>query len=411
MVAKKILLSAYACSPIRGSEPGNGWAWAVGLARRGFHVWCFTNVEDREEIIKAHSETGLMDLHFVFIDLPGSLDRRLLNTDSKTIYLHYKMWQRRAAVVARKLHASVHFDIAHHVTFGSLQQGNFLWKLNGVKKIFGPVGGGQKALPIFKEYFGGAWKIEKLRDVVTTLSTALSKNFKNSILKSDYVLVSNADTFEMAKKVLNGSSERIQFVPDASIPTSMEHIGELQRNATGVLKLLWVGRLLPRKGLNLVLEALSKVPDNVAYELSIIGGGEWFHLIDDWIKNYGFERSKIKISGQIPFEDVLNYYRNSDVFIFCSLRDSFGAQLHEAMAFGLPIITLNTHGAALFVPDDAGIKVTPVTKEQTISDIAKAVVKMHDDEEFRRKCGHHSYLNAQKNTWQVRIDTVVEKYY
>ena len=411
MKGKKILLSAYACSPFRGSEPGNGWSWATILALKGFEVWCFTNVEDEKEIMEAAAKLNLPNLHFVFVKLNNGLDSFLLDTSSKKIYLHYLLWHKKAATVAKKLHAKIHFDIGHHVTFGSLQQGTFLWKLKGLKIIFGPVGGGQEALPIFKEYFGKAWNIEKIRSAISWFSIKHSLNFKNTILKSDYVLVTNDDTSRMAKTVKNHQPDKIIFLNDTAVPKVMEMHEPFVRVADKKLKLLWVGRMLPRKGLNLVLESLSKVPEWVDYSLTVVGGGEQFHLIDGWMENYGVDKSNVNILGQIPFFEVIEYYKKSDVFIFCSLRDSFGAQLTEAMAFGLPVIVLNIHGAALGVPDNCGIKVTPVTKDSTVTDIAAAITRMYEDVHFRMECSQNSFKHSSNNTWENRVQEVIEKFY
>ena len=132
---KKVLLSAYACSPIRGSEPGNGWSWAMNLALKGYEVWCMTNVEDRDVIIKEKARLGLPNLHFVFVNLGFGIDKHFLDTSSKKIYVHYLLWRKKAAQEALKLHAKIHFDIAHHVTFGSFQQGTFLGPMSMIPKV------------------------------------------------------------------------------------------------------------------------------------------------------------------------------------------------------------------------------------------------------------------------------------
>lgn len=410
MNPKKILLSAYACSPIRGSEPGNGWSWAAGLAAKGFEVWCFTNVEDEKEILEASEKSGMPNLHFVFVRMPF-IDKYFLDTGSKKIYLHYALWRRKAARIAQKMHAEIHFDIAHHVTFGSLQQGNFLWKLKDIKIIFGPVGGGQKALPVFKDYFGNAWKTEKIRDWITGFSTSLGTNFKNSILKSDFVLVSNKETFQLAQNGNKILSEKIKYVLDSVVPSALNDLPYIPNKNSKVIKLLWVGRILPRKGLNLVLESLSRLPEDMNYEFIVVGGGEWFHKVEGWIEQYGIDRKKIKLTGQIPYKDVIEYYKSADVFIFCSLRDSFGSQLLEAMAYSLPIITLNINGQATGVPDECGIKVTPETKEQTLDDIKDAIIKMYSDPDYREACARASYSYSKNNRWSNRIDEIVSNYY
>ncbi len=408
---KKVLLSAYACSPFRGSEPGNGWSWATNLAAFGYQVWCFTNVEDKKEILEAKEKLGFDNLHFVFVELPFELDKKLLDTASKKIYFHYMAWQKIAAKLAIKLHKEVHFDIAHHVTFGSLQQGSFIWKVPGVKKIFGPVGGGQAALPLLKEYFGKWWKTERIRNSISSMGLQFSRNFRNTVLKSDYVLVTNTDTLNMALAVKNCDPKKILFVPDTAVPKVMEKIERVNRVPGIKLKLVWVGRMLPRKGLNLVLDALSYVPPHVDYSLTIVGGGECFPLIDGWIDQYGLDRNRLIVLGQIPFFEVIDEYKKADVFVFCSLRDSYGAQLTEAMAFGLPVVALNIHGVTVGVPDNCGIKVTPVSKEQTVKDIAAAIVKMHDDTAFRLQCSENAYRHSVNNTWENRIKEVTDKFY
>ncbi len=43
---------------IKGSEPGNGWSWALNLALQGYEVWCLTNVEDRDATQKELQQLG-----------------------------------------------------------------------------------------------------------------------------------------------------------------------------------------------------------------------------------------------------------------------------------------------------------------------------------------------------------------
>ncbi len=408
---KKILLSAYACSPIRGSEPGNGWSWCIELAALGYEVWCFTNIEDKDEILSATASLNLPNLSFVFVALSFNLDKLLLDTSSKKVYFHYLLWQKKAGSLAIQHHKKLNFDVAHHVSFGSLQQGGFIWRLKGAKKIFGPAGGGQHALEIFKNYFGKSWQTEKLRTLISKMGLKFSSNFKNTMLKSDYVLTTNEDTMNMALSVKGIRANKVVFVPDTAVPKIMEAIPFVEKPAHGTLKLLWVGRLLPRKGLNLVLNALKFVPAHVDYSLTIVGDGECFPLINLWIDEYGIDRKRLNILGKMPFVDVIDEYKKADTFIFCSMRDSFGAQLTEAMAFSLPIITLNIHGAVKGVPDSCGIKINTNTIEQTLADIAAAITTMHDDINLRKQFSIGSYNYSKQNTWQNRVRDVTQNFY
>src|SRR3954454_25025722 len=86
----RILISAYGCSPGRGSEPGVGWNWSVQLAR--FHdVWVLT--PERERLaIQAYPANDLPpNLHFVHCDLPSSIRPRSPGTTIEYV-LHYHLW-------------------------------------------------------------------------------------------------------------------------------------------------------------------------------------------------------------------------------------------------------------------------------------------------------------------------------
>lgn len=407
---KKVLLSAYACSPIRGSEENNGWCWAKGLAEKGYEVWCLTNNQDEKEKEAERQRLGLETLHFIFVDLPFDLDAILLKPSAKTIYLHYFLWKKKAANKAVKLHKKYRFDVAHHVTYGSFQQGSCLYKLDGCRLIYGPVGGGQMALPIFKPYFGASWKTEVIREWVSKLFLTSSSSLKRTLNKADCVLTINQETEDLLRKsgYYEGQSD---MVIDAAIPPAYENMPYVEKTEHKELRILWIGRLLPRKGINLSLKALAYLPNHIPYKLTIVGGGEQEKFIDDWLTEYGLDPSKIDRRGKIPFAAVANEYRRADVMLFCSLRDTAGNQVMEAMAYGLPVIVLNISGMVNMVPDNCGIKVTPTTTEGTPKDIALAIEKMYVDTQFRKEASRNAYQHAMATTWKNKIEHVTSKYY
>lgn len=71
----KILLSAYACEPNKGSEPGVGWSWAIELAKH-HEVWALTR-DNNEPIItdylKKNPEYKNDNLHFIYVGLSRKL--------------------------------------------------------------------------------------------------------------------------------------------------------------------------------------------------------------------------------------------------------------------------------------------------------------------------------------------------
>src|SRR5579863_8818497 len=138
-VRVKLLVSAYACEPGKGSEPGVGWNWVQALVRRGYHVQVITRSNNREAI-ENDSTWRREELAFHYYDLPGWMRR--WKRWPGGIYLYYLLWQIGALRVARRLHAAERFDRVHHVTFASYRQPSFMGRL-GIPFIFGPVGGGE----------------------------------------------------------------------------------------------------------------------------------------------------------------------------------------------------------------------------------------------------------------------------
>ena len=90
--------------------------------------------------------------------------------------------------------------------------------------------------------------------------------------------------------------------------------------------------------------------------------------------------------------------------MFCSLRDSFGAQFLEAMASGMPIITLDHQGAGDCIPDGASIKVAVTTPEETTTKLAAAVEYVYDHPDALDAMGECGYTYARDETWERRVE-------
>ncbi|WP_405416096.1 glycosyltransferase [Maribacter sp. Asnod1-A12] len=408
---KKVLLSAYACSPYKGSEFCVGWSWAAGLAKKGFEVYCITNIEDYEECEEEKRKLNLINLHFVPVRISSFIDKHWLDNNKKSIYIHYFLWKLKASRVVEKLHLQHNFDVAQHVSYGSFQQGSSLYRLTDCKVIFGPVGGGQMSLPIFKPYFGSSWKIEKIRKLVSNYLVNYGTALNETLKKADVVLTVNRETEDLLKTSKHYKEGSSFGISDSALPVQFESNEFIDRIPKEEFRILWVGRFLPRRGLELSLKAISFLPDDVSYKLIIIGDGEQGGNLSQWIEEYDLNTEKIEHLGWIPYEQMHEEYRKADVMLFCPLRDTAGLQATEAMGFSLPIITMNISGMRTIVSDACGIKITPSTTDGTAVDIAKAIEHMYYDLDYRKKAARVAYERAMKYTWDYKINEVVSRFY
>lgn len=401
----RILLSAYSCHPNKGSEEGNGWNWAIELSKKAEYVFCYTRSKNKDAILSALAKTGIQNLQFVFVD-PAPFFERHYKSNKVGLYMHYIMWQRQAFLMAKELKRVHSYTIVHHVTFASLQLGSYLYKLN-LPLIFGPVGGGQISPKQFKAYFGRYWKVEVARKITSNLLLLLNPGTKRTIRKASMVLVSNYDTKRIAEKV---GAKNISLFFDTGLPTSF-YPGTLKSTShQDELQILWVGRLMPRKGLQLVLESLAIIKSLVNFKLTIVGDGEMGEYVNKWIENLELQ-GKVTWVGQVPFDAVKEYYLKSHLFILTSLRDSCPAQLLEAMAYGLPVVTLDMHGASIAVPNSAGVKIKPTTPEETKQKIAEAITYLSQNPEVLKQMGADAYQYALNQTWEKKVAYVYNNFY
>ena len=134
----RVLASAYACEPCKGSEPGVGWNWVCQIAK--FHdVWVITRANNRRAIEEKLAQQPMPRVRWIFYDLPGWA--RFWKKKRRGIHAYYYLWQIGAYWRARRLHRTVYFDLAHHVTLVTYWMPSFM-ALLPVPLLWGPVGGG-----------------------------------------------------------------------------------------------------------------------------------------------------------------------------------------------------------------------------------------------------------------------------
>ena len=400
----KILLSVFACDPTKGGESGRSWNWAVTNAELGHDVWCLVREENRPQIEAAHQKLNLPNLRFLYLRLP-KWGYRLYTFQPIGLYTYYLLWQRKAYKLAQKLDAEVNLDVVHHISWGSFQLGTMLWKLRK-PLIFGPVGGGQFPPAQYKKYFRFGWRSEVLRAWTSKLLLLLNDSVRQTVKRADLVLAVNKETYALAQKM---GAKRVELYLDTSLSPDALPKTFPERPPADTLRVLWVGRLFPRKGVNLALEAIAKVSPEVPFTLTILGDGPFGPLLPGWIEELHLQ-DKVQWLGQAPFAKVKEAYHTHDVFLFNSLRDSFGAQILEAMAHGLPVIVLDHQGAGDFVPDDAGVKVPVREPEATSKAMAEAIEFFYLHPEERVSRGRRAYAFAKNQMWDVKKKQIAQYY-
>lgn len=401
----RVLISAYACEPGRGSEPGVGWRWATTLASTGHVVWVLTRANNQpkiEEALKAHPYPNLT---FAYLDLPDWVTA--VKSHLGLTHLYYIAWQIRAISVGKQMCQEHRIDLAHHLTFGVFR--HFVaptwW---GRPYIFGPLGGGESTprqlRPTYPLY-GRFW--DALRDWANRLSK-FDPLLHLSLRRATVILCKTRETMHCLPAMYHHKC-RIQVEIGIDTPPDLE-ITDDEQSPVDSLRLLYVGRLVHWKGVHLGLMAFAKF--QAAYpnaRLTIIGDGPE----REWLKRTADKLGLNDAVEWVPWleqADVLQRYTNHDVFLFPSLHDSSGNVVLEALSRGIPVVCLNLGGPGAIVDESCGFVVEAENRDvdEVINSLAVALITIQNDQSLHQTLKQGALSRAAKFNWDsVVSDTYV----
>ena len=111
------------------------------------------------------------------------------------------------------------------------------------------------------------------------------------------------------------------------------------------LKILTVARLIERKGIEYLIDAVSKLKLRIPeLSLTVVGSGNMKSVLEEQAKEK-MNSDSIRFLGEIPHNELAAIYSSHDIFVLPSLNEGMSNALLEAMASGLPIITTLTGGS------------------------------------------------------------------
>lgn len=398
----KILLSAYACEPNKGSEPGVGWNWVIHLAEK-YEVYVITRKNNQEPIEQFVRDNRLEHVQFYYHDC-SKLWRKIKKFPNG-IFLYYKKWQQEILPLARTIVKKENIELVHHVTFNEFRTPGKLYKLD-VPFVWGPVGGGQFYRKEYREVYFRKKDIVKelVRNGINRYCLWGSKDIKNVIETASIILIADQST----ESIMSKKRSYVRLL-ETAYNTERNGIKKYNKDADKPIKLLWVGGIWPRKGLKLLIDALGKT-EFKDFELNIVGDGEDKKKCQLLVESYGME-DKIHFLGKMSYQQVNEQYEKADVFIFTSLRDTSGNVILEAMSHGLPVITLDHHGAGEIVTNQTGIKICYDSYDSVLKRLIAAIEKYKKEPKLMEIHGMAARKRIEEvYSWKYNMDKMCEVY-
>jgi len=391
----RVLGCAFSCYPpgkpgFRGGEDVLGWNLLNQIAR--FHeVWALTNAEDRSGIEKALSEKPIPNLHIYYVGLPALL-RPLLRIQGGH-QLYYYLWQIRAYFAARRLHKEFRFDLFHHITYANDWMASFIGALLPVMYIRGPGGGSHRTPKGFElEYSFGGRIWERVRASAQWLFRH-DPFFVKGQGRAHTILVCN---HEAMSEIPRKWAHKVGLFPVNGVSSGDLAIRGHSNANNDKFRILSAGSLIRVKGFSLAIKAFNEFADkHPDTTLTIIGSGPEEPRLRAIVNRFQLQ-DKVELVQAVPRNELLARMYSCDVFLFPSLRDGGGAVVVEAMSAGKPVVCLDTGGPGMHVTDECGIKITPISAEASVHELAEALILLYIDEELRLKLGKAAMERARQ---------------
>jgi glycosyltransferase involved in cell wall biosynthesis len=207
------------------------------------------------------------------------------------------------------------------------------------------------------------------------------KNLARHVKKADAIVANSTHTANEVKRLVGDVEIEIKAYGSPVATSDLRKVTPLKPT------ILYVGRLIERKGVDYLIAAFQSLRKEMDAELTIVGTGVLLDKLIAQAKDAGLS-SSIKFLTDIGNEELAKIYLSSSVFMLPAIVDSkgdtegLGVVLIEAMTFGLPVVASNVGGIPDVVLDEKTGVLVPEKDPQAIKD---ALLRVLRDESLQER--------------------------
>jgi glycosyltransferase involved in cell wall biosynthesis len=209
-----------------------------------------------------------------------------------------------------------------------------------------------------------------------------------------------------------GSAEDVEAVRFRSAPPMPAPEGGA--GDPGPFRLLFVGRLVERKGVHYLLDALARLPSELPVHLDVVGAGPMREALEARSRAAGVS-DRVVFHGFVAGDELRRRYAGADAFVLPAAVDTkgdvegLGVVLIEAASFGLPLIASEAGGITdIVIDDETGVLVPPGDPDR----LANAIRALSSDPVRARRLGRRAREHANRSfSWDRIIDTLERLYH
>lgn len=241
----------------------------------------------------------------------------------------------------------------------------------------------------------------------------LAKNEEEAAKNATLIVTISQYSLRKIKQFYNVDTAKIRIVPNGVDPQRFNPVGDSEkikhRLKVGNRQcVLFVGRLIPRKGLGYLVEAAKLVVKERKETLFIIvGNGPSKNKLVSDIEEAGLTNN-FAFLGDVSEQDLPAVYRCADVFALPSIQEGQGIALLEAQSSAKPVVAFNVSGVAEAVRHgETGLLVKAGSSEE----LAEALLRILSDSRLRLKMGAKGRKFVSRElSWDVCAQKMLSVY-
>lgn len=354
----------------------------------------------RAKVVYVDNEYVAAPVHRLAIWLRGG-DKVAWTTNVAMTYPSYIAFEREVWRRFRRELRDGQFDIVHRLTPMSPTLPSPMAAWSPVPFVLGPLNGG---LPWPSQYLGEQKRererLSNVRSAHRVLPYYRSTYARSTVLAAFQHTID--DLLPMARRRAIDFPE-VGFDPATFHPSA-------NRQESDTLTFLFVGRLVPYKCADVVVEAFARVPELRRHRLRIVGDGPERPMLEQKIRENNLQ-SQVELVGWKSQAGVAEEMRSADVFAFPSIRELGAGVVIEAMACGLPSVVIDYGGPGGLIRNGTGIRVPLQPKESVISAFGQAMARLGADPAATRRMGEAaSDFVFREYTWDKKAGKFYEVY-
>jgi len=412
----RVLLIADGCNPQMTSVPLEGYCHSEAL-RQVADVLVVTHVRNRNDLTAVGWKEGK---DFLCIDteavsrlgwkigtlLRGGHGAGWTTLAALTVPLYYLFEQRLWEMLGSRI-AAGEFDVVHRLIPLSPATPSTIaarCKQHGVHFVVGPVNGG---LPWPAEFVRERAKEREWLSYLRSFHKLLPA-YRSTHTCASAIIVGSRDAM---RQMPRGCRDRCFYIAENAIePKRFPDVPREERPAASPLRIAFIGRLVPYKGADMLIEAAADLLREGKLSLEIVGDGPQMNELRAQLTRLQLV-DRVKLLGWLNHHEVSAVLNRSDVMAFPSIREFGGAVVIEAMAVGVVPIVIDYGGPAELITERTGFYVQPGTREQIVERFSKLLRRLCDSPEQVTSRSEPARLRARTYfTWEAKAKRVLQVY-